>query len=52
MPAFEVEWWRCERDAIKKLIFRAERSSVSVCSKASHLEEAHSESGNSRIAEV
>lgn len=26
MPALEVEWWRCKRDAIKKLMFKAERN--------------------------
>lgn len=31
MAAFEVHWWRCERGAIKKLVFKAEGSSASVC---------------------
>lgn len=36
MPAFEVEWWRW-RDAIKNLIFRAERTCASVCFPPLHL---------------
>lgn len=34
MPAFEVGWWRCKIDAIKKLMFKAERTCACVCSQS------------------
>lgn len=40
MPVFEVEWWRW-RDAIKNLIFTAERTCVSVCFPPLHLWASH-----------
>ena len=52
MPAFEVEWRRCGRDAIKKLILRAERTCVSLTPGAGSQDEEHRKSDMNITAEL